>query len=259
MSLNVSTVGEVGHGSMPHPKTAISKLAQVLSRFHSSVVPSMIGQGVEREMFDILAAYAEWPQKLVYANFWLFKPVIDHIFSQHPALNGLIRSTTAVTMIRGGVKENMLPDSASAIINQRIHEKQTVSEIIDLDRKIIDDPTVNLRVQFSCEPKPISPYCDDCNAYQLIKHSVLQVYPNTIAVPSVFLATTDSKWYQHLTDSIYRFSAVAVELAEMKNFHGHDERLSVENYEKLINFYHHLVLNSDDPKLNFGPETRDEL
>lgn len=260
LSLNVSVSGQVGHGSMPHTQTAISKLARVLGRFYSTSIPSMIGQGFEGQLFDTLAAYAEWPMKIVYANFWLFKPFIEHVFSQHPALNGIIRSTTAVTLIEGGTKENMLPNSASAIINQRIHERQSVSEILDFDRRLIDDPSVQMIIQFSCEPKPISPYCDACLGYQLIKNSLLQVYPNTIAVPSAFLATTDSKWFGNLTDSIFRFSAIAVDLEEMKSFHGHDERLSVVNYEKLINFYHHLILNSDH--LDFPHqivEERDEL
>lgn len=260
LSLKVSTVGDVGHGSMPPSRTAISKLADVLSRFHSNTLPSFIGQGVEREMFEIFAAYADWPMKLVYANFWLFKPVIGYVFSQNPTLNALIRSTTAITMIEGGTKENVLPDSASAIINHRLHQAQTRDEIMEFDRKLIDDPTIEMKINSpSSEADPVSPYCDDCEGYQLIKQSMLQVYPGTVVVPSIFLAATDSKWYKNLTDSIYRFSAIAVELEEMKCFHGHDERLSVSNYENLINFYHHLILNSDKANLDFSQKKRDEL
>lgn len=260
LSLRVSTVGEVGHGSMPPARTAISKLANVLSRFHSNILPSFIGQGLEREMFDIFAAHAEWPMKLVYANFWLFKPFIGYVFSHDPTLNALIRSTTAITMIEGGTKENVLPDSASAIINHRIHQSQSIEEIIEFDRKLIDDPTIDIKINSPATPAdPVSPYCDDCYGYQLIKQSLLQVYPGTVVVPSIFLAATDSKWYKNLTDSIYRFSAIAVEIDEMKCFHGHDERLSLSNYENMLNFYHHLILNSDKANLDFKPKQRDEL
>lgn len=260
LSLNVSTVGAVGHGSMPPTRTAISKLADVLSRFHSNTLPSMIGKGVELEMFDILAAHSEWPMKFVYSNFWLFKPFINYVFSQNPTLNALIRTTTAITMITGGTKENVLPDSASAVLNHRVHQAQTVEEIIEFDRRLIDDPTIELKLNSPATPAdPVSPYCDDCYGYQLIKQSMLQVYPGTVVVPSIFLAATDSKWYKNLTDSIYRFSAVAVELEEMKCFHGHDERLSVVNYENLLNFYHHLILNSDQASLDFRTKKRDEL
>jgi len=260
LSLKVSAEGEVGHGSMPPPRTAISKLAEVLGRFHSNVLPSFIGEGVEREMFEIFAAHSEWPMKLVYSNFWLFKPFIDHVFSQNPTLNALIRSTTAITMIEGGTKENVLPDSASAIINHRLHQAQTIDQIIEFDRKLIDDVTIDIKINSpASEADPVSPYCDDCYGYQLIKQSVLQVYPGTVVVPSIFLAATDSKWYKNLTDSIYRFSAIAVEIEEMKCFHGHDERLSVGNYENLLNFYHHLILNSDKASMDFSKKSRDEL
>lgn len=259
ISLNISTVGQVGHGSMPHPKTAISKLADVVSRFHSSCMPSQFGMGIERQMFDNLANYAEWPMKFVYANFWLFKPALEVVFSQNLALNGLIRTTTAVTMIEGGTKENMLPDSASAVINHRVHQSNTVAEVLQLVRRIINDPTVDVKVNFELEPSPIAPYDDDAYGYQLIRRSLLQVHPGAVVVPSIFLASTDSKWYLNLTDSIYRFSAIAVELSEMKSFHGHDERLSVDNYEKLINFYHHLILNSDEPNIDFKKHLREDL
>lgn len=260
LSLKVSAVGDVGHGSMPPTRTAISKLANVLSRFHSNTLPSFIGHGVEREMFEIFAAHSDWPMKLVYSNFWLFKPFIGHVFNQNPTLNALIRSTTAVTIIEGGTKENVLPDSAYAIINHRLHQAQTVDEVIEYDRRLIDDPTIDIRLNSPATPAdPVSPYCDECNGYQLIKQSLLQVYPGTVVVPSIFLAATDSKWYKNLTDSIYRFSAIAVELEEMKCFHGHDERLSVKNYESLLNFYHHLILNSDKDHYNFRPKQHDEL
>lgn len=260
LSLRLSTVGEVGHGSMPPPRTAISKLSNILARFHNNMLPSFIGEGVEREMFDIFAAHSEWPMKFVYANFWLFKPFIEYVFSQNPTLNALIRTTTAVTMIGGGTKENVLPDSAYAIVSHRLHQSQSIDEIIEFDRKLIDDPTVDIQLSSPATPAdPVSPYCDDCYGYQLIKQSMLQVYPGTVVVPSIFLAATDSKWYKNLTDSIYRFSAIAVELEEMKCFHGHDERLSLKNYESLLNFYHHLILNSDKANLDFKPKRREEL
>lgn len=260
LSLRVSTVGEVGHGSMPPTRTAISKLANVLARFHSNTMPSFIGQGVEREMFEIFAAHSEWPMKLVYSNFWLFKPFIGYVFSQNPTLNALIRTTTAITMIEGGTKENVLPDSASAIVNHRLHQAQTIDEVIEYDKRLIDDPTIDMRLNSPATPAdPVSPYCDDCYGYQLIKQSLLQVYPGTVVVPSIFLAATDSKWYKNLTDSIYRFSAIAVKIEEMKCFHGHDERLSLQNYENLLNFYHHLILNSDKNNLEFKPKQREEL
>lgn len=260
MSVKLSTVGEMGHGSIPPPLTAITKLSGAVSKFHSHIMPGFFGRGVEREMIDIIARYASWPYKFVYSNFWLFKPVLEYIFSNDPALNSIMRTSTAVTMIDGGNKVNVLPDSAHAYINHRVHPLQTIEDILKFDRDIINDRTIKVELSGNArQPTPTAPYCDECNGFQLIKTSVLQVYPGTVVIPSVFLAASDSAWYTNLTDSIYKFSAIAIPLEEMKLFHGHDERISLKNYENLINFFHHLIQNSDSPKFDFKPRERDEL
>lgn len=261
VTLKVSTTGAVGHGSMPPDMTAIAKLSKAVSKFHSHLFPSYFGEGVEREMLEVFAQYANWPYKIAYANLWLFKPIFEYFFSSDTTMNSFIRTSTAVTMIKGGTKENVLPDSAYALINHRIHPKQTVQDVLDYARAIIDDATINVDIGGAhwTEPTPIAPYTEDSFGYQMIKRSVQEIYPDTVVVPSIFLAASDSKWYINLTDSIYKFSAIAVPLEEMRRFHGHDERISLENYENLINFYHHLIKNSEAPDLNLDSPPRTEL
>lgn len=260
VTVKVSTVGAMGHGSIPPYDTAITKLSRAISKFHSNIMPGFFGQGVEREMIEIMAKYASWPYKFVYANFWLFKPLLEYIFSETPALNSIIRTSTAVTMINGGNKVNVLPDSAEAYINHRVHQLQTVDDVLKFDRDIISDPTIEVELSGRCRgPSPVAPHCDDCYGFQLIKSSTQQVYPGTVVIPSVFLAGSDSRWYVNLTDSIYKFSAIAIPLGETNLFHGHDERISLKNYENLINFFHHLIQNSDAVKLDLVPKAREEL
>lgn len=260
LTVKLSVTGSHGHASLPPAETAITKLSSVVGKFHAHLLPSFLGKGVEKEMIEVFAAHASWPHKLLYANLWLFKPVFEYIFSSDPSMNALIRTSTAVTLIGGGTKENVLPDSATAYINHRIHPHQSIEEVVEFDRRIVNDPTILVEpATHSREPSPIAPFCEDCYGFQLIKQSVLQVYPGTVVVPSTFLAASDSRWYTNLTNSIYKFSAIAVHLDEMKRFHGHDERISLKNYENLINFYHHLIQNSDAERLDFKPNQRTEL
>lgn len=42
-------------------------------------------------------------------------------------------------------------------------------------------------------------------------------------------------------------------------FHGHNERLSVENYVKTVNYYHHIILTSDQKQIDDGTIVKDEL
>jgi len=165
-----------------------------------------------------------------------------------------------VTMISGGFKENVLPSSASAVINHRIHPANSVQGVLEYDKKLINDDRITLEmVGLSIEPHPISPYDDDSFGYQTIKKSIQEVFPNTAVVPGIMLAATDTRWYLPFTRSVYRFSPAVMPTQDMKRFHGHDERISVENYERCVNYYHHIILTSDGSEVPGRKPVKDEL
>ena len=59
------------------------------------------------------------------------------------------------------------------------------------------------------------------------------------------IATTDTKHYIPLTDSIYRYTPFTMELPEVKMIHGINERIPVKQYGKAINYFKHLMQNAD--------------
>ena len=158
-------------------------------------------------------------------------------------------------------KDNVLPSMAEAVVNHRIHPMQTIDEVIAYDKYLINDPNVELEIKGDAvEPHPISPYDSEAFGFQTIKRSINQVFTETIAIPGVFVATTDTRWYLKFTKAVYRFSpSIMMNEADTKRFHGHNERISTDNYLKTVNFYHHVMLNSDKKELHGGRPAKDEL
>ena len=73
---------------------------------------------------------------------------------------------------------------------------------------------------------------------------------HSLCVLGVMIGNTDTRYYWNLTDSIYRFApTIAVGQADLKRFHGINERISVENYEKAVNFFYHVMENADKRSL----------
>jgi carboxypeptidase PM20D1 len=66
--------------------------------------------------------------RALFANQWLFGPVIDEQFSSSPTTNAMLRTTTAPTMLSGSVKTNILPIEAVATVNFRIHPRDSMAE-----------------------------------------------------------------------------------------------------------------------------------
>lgn len=59
------------------------------------------------------------------------------------------------------------------------------------------------------------------------------------------LGNTDTAHYLHLTHNVYRFAPTYMYKGDPERFHGNNERISVKNYEQVINFFYHLIRNSD--------------
>ena len=219
----------------------------------------MFGKGPEVVLIESLAAYARFPFNIMYSNLWLFGPVINHFFGTSVMGNSLIRTTSVPTIIRAGFKDNILPSEATVTINHRIHPSQSIAQVLQFDRQLIDNDDIDISVVHEFEPHPYSPYDDQSFGYQNIKRAVRQVFTDkTVVVPGIMIASTDTKHYLPLTDNIYRFSPVIMNSTEIKRFHGHDERIQIANYVKIVNFYHHLIRASDRTQLE-RTAAREEL
>ena len=84
----------------------------------------------------------------------------------------------------------MVPPSAKAVINHRVHPSQTVAEAIAYDRKIISDPRVHIRVKTFREAHPVSPFGLDCIPFQMVMISIQQVFTDAVVVPGKYIQST---------------------------------------------------------------------
>ena len=170
------------------------------------------------------------------------------MLSLKPSTNALIRTSTAVTLVKGGVKDNVLPSKASAIINHRIHPYQKVADVLDIVKKRISDKRVKASVQELTvrEAHPISDYSSDSKAFNVISDSLRSVFSDVIVSPGTLIGSKDTKYYLPFTNNVYRCVPVIMSLEDTKMVHGHNEKIAVDNYLKMIQYYIHIILRSDD-------------
>jgi len=162
-----------------------------------------------------------------------------------PATNASIRTTTAATMFNAGVKSNVLPSSASAIVNFRILPGDSVQGVMDRVNAVIDDPRVKIKVhgEFT-EPSPVS----DINSasFLTVYKTTKQVFPDALVAPSLVIATTDSKHFVGVAKNLYRLNPHRLGKDDLSMIHGVNEKISLENYDECIKFYMQLIRNSNE-------------
>lgn len=123
MTIQYSVNITPGHSSIPMPPTAIGVLAQAVSNLEKVLQPSKFGYGPEISLLNAVTPYLSFPMRLAMSNLWLFGPLIQFVLSAKPGTNALQRTTSAITLISGGEKENVLPSMASFSVNRKTNDE----------------------------------------------------------------------------------------------------------------------------------------
>jgi carboxypeptidase PM20D1 len=242
VSVDLVAKAEGGHSSMPPRHTAIGRLAAVIHDLEENQMPARI-DGATRKSFEVLAPEMPFGPRLFLSNLWLFEPLAERAFSGDPASNSRIRTTTAATILHGGVKENVLPHEARAVVNFRILPGDTVGDVLEHVRAHAGpEVQVSTRQATATEPSPESDV--ESPAFRLIQTTIAQVFPGTLVSPNLLGGGTDTKHYKDLTRNVYRFLAVRIQKEDLARVHGTNERIGIESYAGVVRFYVQLIRNA---------------
>jgi carboxypeptidase PM20D1 len=244
-SIELTTVSKGGHSSMPPKQTSIGLIAEAVSKLEKNPFPARLDAGLD-QMFTFIGPEMPLGQRIVFANQWLFAPLIRQIMAQSNSGNATLRTTTAPTIFQAGVKDNVLPIEATATINFRILPGETVESVTERVKEVIDDERIQVNVlkKFISQPSPISD--PSAPGFERIQRTINGVFPETIVTPYLTLGGTDSRFYAHVCPQIYRFSPTPMNDEDTQRVHGTNERISIKDYQNMIRFYATLIKNSQN-------------
>lgn len=241
LNIELSITNSGGHSSMPPQQTSIGELAAAIRSLKDNPMPGRFSDLIQSS-FEPISPDLPFVYRMGLANLWLFRPLIASRLSRLPHTNAALRTTIAPTIFEAGVKTNVLPAHARAVVNFRIHPNDDVARVLDYVESTISNPDVQIRVlEGTREASRVS----DIRAepYERLRRSIWETFDEIPIAPSMFLAATDSRHFHGLTENIYRFRAIRVRPEDRDRLHGTNERLSVENYAEMIQFQIRLLLN----------------
>lgn len=241
-SVELVAQGEGGHSALPPRHTAVGVIARAIVRLEDQPFPAEL-RGPAAELFNYVGPEMSFPVRLVFANRWLFGPLIEQRLTRVPATDATLRTTTAATMFEGSPKDNVLPRRARAVVNFRIVPEDSVAAVLARVRHVVDDPAVQVRVLDPVtEPSRVSP--TDSPNWTLLQRTIRQTFPDIVAAPYLTLGATDARYYGALSRNIYRFLPVRLTPQDLTRLHGTDERVSIGNYVEAVGFYAQLLQNA---------------
>ena len=244
MSVQLVAQAPPGHSSQPPAtgQSAIGMLSAALARLDASPLPGGI-TGVAQSMFDTLAPEMAMTQRVVLGNLWLFRPVAEAMLGKAASTNAMMRTTTALTIVNAGNKDNVLPGRAEATVNFRILPGDTVEGVLAHAKKVVADDRIEIKPLPNALPASRVSASDNA-AYGLIAGTAREVFAGALVAPGLMVGGTDGRHFDDVSDAVYRFSPVRARAEDLSRFHGTDERISIDNLAEMIRFYHRLLLRS---------------
>ncbi len=241
MDIELSILSAGGHTSAPPVKTPVASLCKAVCRLEKHPFPAVLTPGA-KEMFLTLGRYSSFGLRLVFANLWLFLPLLKKICKAAGGeLNALMRTTCCFTQMKGSPAPNAIPTQASVTANLRMIPGDTMDRCEAYIRKVIGDSDIHVRRIQGSDPSPCSP--SQGEAWDRVCSAIHSTWPEAIAAPYMMVACSDSRHFCEICPNVFRFSAMELSKEERKEIHGLNERIPKEKIGKAAEFFARILQN----------------
>ncbi len=228
-----------GHAATPARGGATTTLARAILRLERNPPPARLSAPIEG-MLRALAPRTSGVQQRVFGRPDLFRALLTRLLAARGGEGeAMVRTTRAVTRLRGSAGDNVVAERATAMVNTRIAVGSTVDEAVAQMRRAIADDSVDIRVLYGTGPAPVSPHAGP--EWDTLASAITDIFPETIVAPYVMLQASDSRHFAAISPTVYRFLPFDLTLAERGTLHAKDESIRVSTYLRGIRFFDRLI------------------
>ena len=233
--MRLSASGRAGHGSMMNPENALTRLSEAVSKVGNYEWPQRYTKTVKVLLNKIAEVTGKkYDEKDL-------RPLLEEIGPMARMIGATLQNTANPTMLEAGYKANVIPQSASAVIDGRFlpglenELNQTIKDIIGPDITV-ETITHDIALEVDFEGDLV----------ESMNRSILAFDPEGIPVPYLMSGGTDNKALSELGIIGYGFSPLQLpaDLDFMALFHGVDERVPVDGIKFGVNVLEEFLRNS---------------
>lgn len=241
LTLRLQVDFDGGHSAWPSPQNASSTLTAALHKVEQFQFDARI-DGPVKMLFEEAGKHMDFGYKFLFSNLWITSPLVKSQLLKSEKTAASIRTTHVTTKIQAGVKDNVVPSSAFALINFRIIPGTSIASIKKQIEEIVGDKRVKITIEGTpIEASPVSPAKGF--GYSLIKSGIRQVFPESVIAPGIVITGTDCKNYVGLSDCIYRFVPFRFNNHNLKGIHGENEYITLSQFSEGIAYYSFIFGN----------------
>ena len=242
VNLSVTATGKAGHASRPTKDNPVVHLAAAIEKLGNYTAPVHL-TSIVRRYFEGLAGVedadtAKWIRVLDAPDRGEHAQRV--LSDMNPAWNAMMRDTVTPTVLQAGVRANVIPSEAKAVVNVRLLPGDTIDVLLNELNKLVNDPQVKLQVlPDGGLAAPNSSMENDF--YNLIVRVSAKEFGGVPVLPYLSTGSTDSAQLRLHNVQAYGMMPFAITEEDEARMHGDDERLPLASWAKGVDLMTRIV------------------
>ena len=231
--VTVRAHGPGGHAAVPLRGNAVYRLGRALAAIGNYQEPVHLTP-TTNEFFARLAKV--WPDASERAAMEDVTSA-DHervlhgarVLGAIPVFDAVLRTGISATMVSGGIRSNVIPTEASALLNIRTLPGQPIDAVVGRLRDVIDDASVEVTITDRGEDAPVSDFTSPM--FAAIAETVKELAPAMVSVPYMSTGASDSARLRRLGMQAFGILPFPMDQDDEDRMHGNDERIPLASLD----------------------------
>ena len=242
VNISVTAKGKGGHAAMPTKDNPVVHVAAAVEKIGNYTAPVRL-TSIVRRYFEGLSGIeddetAKWMRVIDTPDRGEHAQRV--LSDMNPLWNSMMRDTLAPTILQAGVRANVIPSDAHAVVNVRLLPGDTIDVLLNELNKVVNDPSVKLDVMPDAGlAAPNSSM--ETEFYGLITKVCAREFGGAPVLPLLSPGATDSAQLRLHNVQAYGLRPFPLTQEDRARVHGDDERMPLASFAKGVDVMTHIV------------------
>ena len=245
--VEIIVTGPAGHGSVPNQNSAVLGVAAAVGKVGAWKPPLRLNETTasyfKRLTTMVEPAVAQKYRELLNPDPKVHGPAEDWMLVNEPQHWSMTHTSLVPTIMATGFRYNVIPSEAKATFDVRLHPDEDQEKFLDMVRKVINDPKVEVRWARD-RYRPAGGSRLNTEAFTVLEAQIKKHY-DTVALPTMGTGATDMSNIRAKGPQCYGIGPALDSEDGQKGFSAHSdqERILVDELHRFVRFQFDVVMD----------------
>ncbi len=239
--------GPAGHGSVPNQNSAVLGVAAAVGKVGAWKPPLRLNETTASYFKRLTTmsepAVAQKYRDLLNPDPKVHGPAEDWMLVNEPQHWSMTHTSLVPTIMTTGFRYNVIPSEAKATLDVRLHPDEDQEKFLDMVRKVIGDPKVEVRWARD-RYRPAGGSRLNTEAFTVLEAQIKKHY-DTVTLPTMGTGATDMSNIRAKGPQCYGIGPALDSEDGQKGFSAHSdqERILVDELHRFVRFQYDVVMD----------------